>query len=56
MFNVYFGPSVPGFHVKPYDEVPGFNIDENGKPVENGLGSIAPILGPRGRDIPILQL
>jgi hypothetical protein len=29
MFDVYFRPSVPGFRVEPYDEVPGFNIDEN---------------------------
>jgi hypothetical protein len=32
MFDVYFRPSVPGFRVEPYDEAPGFNIDENGKP------------------------
>ena len=32
MFNLYFRPYVPGFRVKPHDEVPGFNIDENGEP------------------------
>lgn len=32
MFNFFFRPYVPGFHVGPHDDVPGFNIDENGLP------------------------
>ena len=31
MFNYFFRPYVPGFRVGP-DEVPGFNIDDNGLP------------------------
>jgi hypothetical protein len=31
MFN-FFRPYVPGFHFGPQDDVPGFNIDENGLP------------------------
>jgi hypothetical protein len=31
MFNV-FPPTVPGFRVRPQDDVPGFDIDENGLP------------------------
>jgi hypothetical protein len=30
MFDLFFRPYVPGFRVKPRDEVPGFDIDENG--------------------------
>ena len=32
MFNFIFRPYVPGFRVRPQDDVPGFNIDENGLP------------------------
>ena len=32
MFNLFWRPYVPGFHVKPHDDVPGFNIDQNGLP------------------------
>jgi hypothetical protein len=32
MLNLYFRPYVPGFSVKAHDELPGFNISENGKP------------------------
>jgi len=30
MFNFIFRPYVPGFRIRPQDDVPGFNIDENG--------------------------
>src|SRR5258707_15885651 len=29
MFNLFFRPYVPGFRVRPQEDVPGFNIDEN---------------------------
>ena len=32
MFNPFFRPYVPGFNVRPQDDVPGFNLDENGVP------------------------
>lgn len=32
MFNLFWRPYVPGFRVRPHDDVPGFNIDENGLP------------------------
>jgi hypothetical protein len=32
VFNLFWRPFVPGFHVRPHDDVPGFNIDENGLP------------------------
>ena len=32
MFNRFWRPYVPGFRVRPHDDVPGFNIDENGLP------------------------
>jgi len=32
MFNVYPPTGVPGFRVRPEDDVPGFDIDENGLP------------------------
>src|SRR5438105_955547 len=31
MFN-FFPPAAPGFRVRPQDDVPGFDIDENGLP------------------------
>jgi len=30
MFNLFFRPYVPGFRVEPHQEVPGFDIDQNG--------------------------
>lgn len=32
MFNLFWRPYVPGFRVRPQEDVPGFNIDENGLP------------------------
>jgi hypothetical protein len=32
MFNLFFRPYVPGFRVRAQNEVPGFNVDENGFP------------------------
>ncbi len=32
MFNVFSQTGVPGFRVRPEDDVPGFDIDENGLP------------------------
>ena len=32
MFNLFWRPYLPGFHVRPHDDVPGFNIDQNGLP------------------------
>ena len=32
MFNLFWHPYVPGFRVRPHDDVPGFNIDQNGLP------------------------
>ena len=32
MFNIFSQTGVPGFRVRPEDDVPGFNIDENGLP------------------------
>ena len=32
MFDLYFRPYVPGFRVKSHQELPGFNIGENGQP------------------------
>jgi hypothetical protein len=29
MFNFFFRPYLPGFRVRPQDDVPGFNVDEN---------------------------
>jgi hypothetical protein len=32
VFNLFWRPYVPGFRVRPHDDVPGFNIDQNGLP------------------------
>src|SRR6266851_3549091 len=32
MFNVFSQTGLPGFRVRPQDDVPGFNVDENGLP------------------------
>ncbi|GEP55624.1 hypothetical protein [Reyranella soli] len=32
MFNLFWRPFVPGFRVRPHDEVPGFNVDQNSLP------------------------
>jgi hypothetical protein len=32
MFNVFAQTGLPGFRVRPQDDVPGFDIDENGMP------------------------
>jgi hypothetical protein len=32
MFNVFSQTGLPGFRVRPQDDVPGFDIDENGLP------------------------
>ncbi|SEO36357.1 hypothetical protein SAMN02990966_01795 [Rhodospirillales bacterium URHD0017] len=32
MFNLFWRPYVPGFRVRPHDDAPGFNIDQNGLP------------------------
>jgi hypothetical protein len=32
MFNLFFRPYVPELRVRPLDDVPGFNVDENGLP------------------------
>ena len=32
MFNVFSPPGLPGFRVRPQDDVPGFDIDGNGLP------------------------
>ena len=49
MFNVFSPTGVPGFRVRPQDDVPGFDIDENGlprreRPWSDGMrpGSAAP--------------
>jgi hypothetical protein len=38
MFN-FFRPFVPGFHLRPQEDEPGFNIDENGMPPRAGAWS-----------------
>jgi hypothetical protein len=49
MFNVFSPTGLPGFRVRPQDDVPGFDIDENGlprreRPWSDGMrpGSAAP--------------
>jgi hypothetical protein len=32
VFNLFWRPYVPGFRLSPHDDVPGFNIDQNGLP------------------------
>lgn len=36
MFSRFWRPYVPGFRVRPHDDVPGFNIDQNGLPRRAG--------------------
>lgn len=38
MFDLYFRPYVPGFRVKAHDELPGFNISDNGEPRRTAPG------------------
>jgi hypothetical protein len=40
MFNLYFRPFVPGFRVRPQNDVPGFNLDENSGPSERGWPNV----------------
>src|SRR5258708_12765498 len=39
MFNVFSQTALPGFRVSPQDDVPGFNVDENGLPQREGAWS-----------------
>ncbi len=39
MFNVFSQTGLPGFRVSPQDDVPGFNVDENGLPQREGAWS-----------------
>jgi len=51
MFNVLSPTGLPGFRVRPQDDVPGFDVDENGSPPREGTWSdgMGPVLGtPQG--------
>ena len=37
MFDLFFRPYVPGFRIRPRDDVPGFDFDETGLPRFDGM-------------------
>jgi hypothetical protein len=41
VFNLFWRPYIPGFRVRPPDDVPGFNIDQNGLPRSASAWSVA---------------
>jgi hypothetical protein len=51
MFNLFFRPFVPGFRVRP-DDVPGFDIDENGLPRRASASSDGTLLDTAARLYP----
>ena len=48
MFSRYFRPFVPGFHVRPQNELPGFNLGENSSPSARASRDAMP-LGAQAR-------
>jgi hypothetical protein len=46
MFNVFSQTGVPGFRVRAEDDVPGFNVDENGLPQRDDTSSDGTSLSP----------
>src|SRR5262245_49165236 len=56
MFNRYFRPFVPGFHLRPENDVPGFNLDDNSFPSASTwpYGMPSRPLAPRSPDVALM--